>query len=432
VPLDDALRAAARHHRAHPGDHVSVDVAAGHRPREVQALIRAGLSAQEVAERCGWPVEKVHKYEVPILAEREYVAGLAKLVRLRSRGAASASPTLAGRVAGRLEARGVDADDVSWDAWRLAGAEWTVVLSFPAGGRQRQATWGFDPSTHAVHPRDDEARWFSEDDPASAADLVPREVPVYDVEAEGGVGEPRDTGSTRRATGVSASARRREGETVDLMAAMRERSAQRRGRRRPRAAEVPGLEDVPEEALPLEELARDPREELPPPAHTHPEDDPDVEKHGDAADRIGAEAAARKARRAERTQPVRQAAATAATVEPTEPGAAQVEPAEGVEPVESGESVQPAAARVDAGDSDGLDELAEIDGRDELAEIDGRDDAVDDVDDVDDGASGELIEERATASDPRPAPPPRPAPARKSGRPSVPSWDDIMFGRRGD
>jgi hypothetical protein len=46
--------------------------------------------------------------------------------------------------------------------------------------------------------------------------------------------------------------------------------------------------------------------------------------------------------------------------------------------------------------------------------------------------TGELIEERATSGDPRPAPARRPSTARKSGRPSVPSWDDIMFGRRGD
>ena len=186
VALDEALRAAARHHRPHGGQ-ARLDVEAGHRPGEVQALVRAGLTAQEVADRCGWPVEKVHKYEVPILAEREYVAGLARLVRLRPRGSSShPSPTLVGRVADRLEARGVDTAEVSWDAFRPAGSEWTVVLTFPAGGRQRQATWGFDPSTHAIHPRDDEARWFSEDDP-SAAEVV-REVPVYDVEAEGGVG----------------------------------------------------------------------------------------------------------------------------------------------------------------------------------------------------------------------------------------------------
>ena len=232
VALDEALRAAARHHRPHPG-HLPVDAEPAHPPREVQALIRAGLSAEEVADRCGWPVEKVHKYEVPILAEREYVAGLARLVRLRPRGSSSQpSPNLAGRVAGRLGTRGVDVNEVSWDAWRQAGSEWTVVLTFPAGGRQRQATWGFDPSTHAIHARDDEARWFSEDDP-SAAEVV-REVPVYDVEAEGGVG-----------TDSRAERPPETSDPLDLVTAMQQRSSarSRRGaRRRP-------AEDV---ALPLE------------------------------------------------------------------------------------------------------------------------------------------------------------------------------------
>ncbi|MGV1008428.1 MAG: septation protein SepH [Dermatophilaceae bacterium] len=229
VPLDEALRAATRHHPAHARGQVPADVVAGQRPREVQALIRAGLSSQEVAERCGWPLEKVHKYEVPILAEREYVAGLARLVRLRSRGGATASPTLAGRVAERLETRGVDVDEVSWDAWRLAGAEWTVVLTFPAGGKQREATWGFDPSTHAIHPRDDEARWFSEDDQTPATHVLPREVPVYDVEAEGGVGadSPPDAASDPT-------------EQLDLVTAMRQRTSarSRRGARRRPAENV--------------------------------------------------------------------------------------------------------------------------------------------------------------------------------------------------
>ena len=48
VPLDDPLRAAARHHRPNTSQ-PSPEVEAGHRPREVQALIRAGLTAEEVA-----------------------------------------------------------------------------------------------------------------------------------------------------------------------------------------------------------------------------------------------------------------------------------------------------------------------------------------------------------------------------------------------
>jgi hypothetical protein len=48
-----------------------------------------------------------------------------------------------------------------------------------------------------------------------------------------------------------------------------------------------------------------------------------------------------------------------------------------------------------------------------------------------DGDGHDIIEERPLA--PRAKPAPRPAPAaRRSGRPSVPSWDDIMFGRKNE
>jgi hypothetical protein len=47
------------------------------------------------------------------------------------------------------------------------------------------------------------------------------------------------------------------------------------------------------------------------------------------------------------------------------------------------------------------------------------------------GDAHEIIEERAPVARAKPAPRPAP-PARRSGRPSVPSWDDIMFGRKNE
>ena len=220
-------------------------------------MIRAGLTADEVAERAGWAVEKVHRYEVPILAEREHVAGLARQVRLRSRGAHGGAATLGARVAERLRSRELDPEATEWDSRRTDRGAWTVLVLFNAGGRQREAAWDFDPLARTVVARDDEARWLSEDEdiqspgPIAAPHLAALTGPaqVYDVEAEGGIDSRRQGSPAEPAEPV---------EPVDLMEAIRERSAARGRRRRGRGADVPGIDDAPEGALPLENLTRRP------------------------------------------------------------------------------------------------------------------------------------------------------------------------------
>jgi hypothetical protein len=273
VQLDEALRAAARRDRPRLGQ-LQIEIDGGMRPREVQALIRGGLSAEEVAERSGWPVEKVRRYEGPILAEREYVAGLARAVRLRGRTAGGASaPTLSARVSQRLSGRGVDPASAEWDAARGTDGDWTVILTFPAGGRERAARWSFDVHARTVAAADDEARWLSEDDAAGTSSALPaphlvsapvRATAVYDVEAEGGVGS-----TSRTAPRTSASA---ADEPLDLMSAMRERASHRgRPRRRKNPPTQTPVDDAPRaDALPLEDLAYDPETMPPPPGAKGP------------------------------------------------------------------------------------------------------------------------------------------------------------------
>jgi len=252
--VDESLKAAIRHDRPRLGQ-LQVETDGGLRPREVQALIRAGASAEEAADRAGWSVEKVHRYEGPILAEREHVAGLARTARLRARSAPSggSAPTLSARVSERLVGRGVDATGTSWDAWRAEDGPWTVVLTFAAGGRQRQASWSFDLADRTVSAVDDEARWLSEEEqvakgPIPAPHLASasvRATRVYDVEAEGGLrpGMPADLGN-------------HHDEPIDLMTAMRERSTahnrRKPGGRRgsPRTpTNVPGAGEPPDQAF---------------------------------------------------------------------------------------------------------------------------------------------------------------------------------------
>ncbi len=279
IRVDEPLRAAIRRDRPRLGQ-LQIEIDGGLRPRDVQALIRAGASAEEAASRAGWSVEKVHRYEGPILAEREHVTGLAREARLRGRSGNNNSgignaPTLSARVAERLKGRGVDASGVSWDSYRAEDGPWTVVVTFAAGGRQRQASWSFDPADRTVSAVDDEARWLSEAEqlakgPLPAPHLSPppeRATKVYDLEAEGGL--------------LAGAPIEHHDEPLDLMTAMRERS-NARGRRTsggrrgsPKTpTHVPGPGGhAPDQALPLEDLPYDP-EAMPPPPAAHAEPDP--------------------------------------------------------------------------------------------------------------------------------------------------------------
>ena len=413
VPLDEPLRAAVRRDRPRLGQ-LQIEIDGGLRPRDVQAMIRAGLSAEEVADRSGWSVEKVRRYEGPILAEREYVAGLARAVRLRGRATGgSTTPTLAARVSTRLSARGVDPALAEWDSARSESGEWTVVVTFPAGGRERQAHWQFDVQARTVTASDDEARWLSEEDTAGGASPLPtphlvstpvRATTVYDVEAEGGV----QASTPRRA------APPRGEEPLDLMSAMRERASHRgRPRRRKGQPSQTPVDEAPrEDALPLEDLAYDPETMPPPPAARgrHPLDpEPDDSSVGDDV------------------LPAAVPPAAAPDAEPvTDLGVEEhqdlVDEAAVVDDVEEHDVEEHAAEATD------LDEAA----REDIVPEDAADAAPQAPEDLDDV----VVEDVEPDAEPQPEPvraapaPERPRPAKKSGRRSVPSWDDVMFGAK--
>jgi len=265
VALDEAMRAAARRDRPRLGQ-LQIEIDGGLRPRDVQSLIRSGLSTEEVADRAGWTIQKVQRFEGPVLAEREYVANQARNCVIGTSSGpgrnAGADQTLGGRADERFKERGVPGELVRWDSARLDDGEWTVTALFPAGGRERTASWRFDPRLRSLVPGNDEARWLSEQTSADSAIPTPhvatnanRASAVFDVEAEGGV---EDEKPVRRA---------KSREPIDLMAAMREQSNRtRRGRRRSSPTHTPVEEAPREDALPLEDLVIDTADAPEPPA----------------------------------------------------------------------------------------------------------------------------------------------------------------------
>src|SRR5690606_130189 len=80
-------------------------------PRDIQARIRAGESADEVARIAGVPVDRVLRYAGPVLQERAMLAQHARRTKLRS---SSSGASLAEVTDARLAQHGVDAEKVSW------------------------------------------------------------------------------------------------------------------------------------------------------------------------------------------------------------------------------------------------------------------------------------------------------------------------------
>ncbi|MDO8120410.1 septation protein SepH [Isoptericola sp. b490] len=158
LPIDDALRAAVRRDRPQL-EQVRAQAASSMPPREIQARIRAGVSADDVAEAAGVPVEIVRRYEGPVLAERDWVTRQARESRI---GHESDAPALGDLAEDRLATRGVDPATVGWDAFRDASGPWSVLLRFVVGDEARTARWSFDLGARTLRAVDDEARWLSE------------------------------------------------------------------------------------------------------------------------------------------------------------------------------------------------------------------------------------------------------------------------------
>jgi hypothetical protein len=157
VAIDDAVRAAVRQDRSRLG-HLHFEAEAI-RPRDIQARIRAGETAEEVSTAAGIPLEKVRRYEGPVLAEREHVAGQAQSATVRDTGSAEGpAPRLGELMQSRFEPLGIDLAVLGWDAWRREDGRWVVRLVYPDSSRVRAALWLYDPERRVVLPQDAQAR----------------------------------------------------------------------------------------------------------------------------------------------------------------------------------------------------------------------------------------------------------------------------------
>ncbi|MEV7828615.1 septation protein SepH [Microbacterium enclense] len=259
LPLDEVLRAEARRARR---DREDDDRAPRPSPREIQAHIRAGMSAREVASLLNARVEDVERFEGPVLAEREHVVSQALAVPVLLGGTLEhdAPITFGAAVRAKLAEAGASAE--RWTSWK-EGTSWMVKLEFTANGIDHDARWGFDPRRSTLSPQNADAIQLSrqgslpegliprlraldnvqkDESRFDSGSFGPRRLDIEDepgVEATGPVAPAVQAAAIKRAPDAPVTS----SETADLLEALR----RRRGQREP----LPGTTEVEPELRPV-------------------------------------------------------------------------------------------------------------------------------------------------------------------------------------
>lgn len=242
-------------------------------PREVQAYIRSGMSAEDVAAVTGASLEYIQRFEGPVVAEREHVLSSALGVTVYTANESEdpdEDSTFGGVMRSRLAS--LEASDVRWASWKEPAGVWIIKLEFTADSIDHDARWSFEPKKLALAPLSSEAVTLSQQGEISGS-LIPRlrAVDSTDIdqsrfdsgaftftdpllETEGGepVAEPLPYGRTPGSTATPAVARaamnraeeppRNLSETADLLEALRKRRGERES--------APTLHDLPMELDP--------------------------------------------------------------------------------------------------------------------------------------------------------------------------------------
>lgn len=232
LPIDDVLRGELRRARA---DAAPQPREVGPSPRDIQAHIRAGLTAEHVAKLLDCDIERVRLFEGPVLAEREHIVGraLAMPVLTGIRIDEDENPTFGTAI--RQKLTDLAAHGERWTSWKTDDG-WIVKLSFQANGVDHDARWTFDPRRSALAPANDDATQLSrqgrvpegliprlraveqpndDDDAFSPEAFQPEEAPAPQPEPE------------------------RTADTADLLEALRRKRGQREAPPAPTADEEP-------------------------------------------------------------------------------------------------------------------------------------------------------------------------------------------------
>jgi hypothetical protein len=209
LPIDDRVSGAVTHetHPSSPGGSVALmhaDTAtASLSPRDIQARIRSGESAEDVARIAGVPVDRVLRYAGPVLQERAMLAQHARRTRLKT---SDSGAPLADVVDSRLAQHGIDSEKISWDAFRRDDGTWRIVATWPSGKATAQALWDLDKGRQVVSPHDDMAQYLCAERPTQilGQDPVPERNFLAERSGHGLPGSARSAEPARGGHGLPA------------------------------------------------------------------------------------------------------------------------------------------------------------------------------------------------------------------------------------
>ncbi len=142
--VDDSVLSELRHLSKRDRDPSRV------RPREIQALIRAGKTRAQVAEETGLDDADIERYEEPVLAERRYILELAHAVPVRTDASDATEQRFGSVIAERLVSLGADASE--WASWRDEETGWMISLEFISHDVAHRAVWSFEHRKGALSP----------------------------------------------------------------------------------------------------------------------------------------------------------------------------------------------------------------------------------------------------------------------------------------
>lgn len=168
VALDERLTAAVRGDLPRPGEdpHAAPELT----PKEIQARLRAGESAESIALSAGVPVPRVERFSGPVQGEMARMIDAARTAYLvRGRLGRSAVPLGVAVDVALAATPSLRADSVDWQTRRDDEGRWLVTVTWFARARARSASWLYHPPTKTVTALDPASAALAHADPDSPA-----------------------------------------------------------------------------------------------------------------------------------------------------------------------------------------------------------------------------------------------------------------------